>query len=159
MKNKVIREINKVFDDHRTNLAKNSIEVDKSKLSGLLENLYSPGPSFQYIFDLPSRSFTFVSNGITNLFRENPENFTVESYANRLHPEDFQHFMNCEEIAGYFLFSHIDLLFDNDNNLFNVYETSITKGANGFIDSMELNGNTYRFQLNSDNTVNTLTVE
>lgn len=50
-------------------------------------------------------------------------------------------------------------LFNNDNNLFNVSEVNITKGASGFIDSIELNGNTYNFELNSDNTVNAMTIE
>ncbi len=108
MENKKVRQLNKVFDGKQRFLANNTIEVDKYKLNGLLENLYSPGPSFQYIFDFPSRSFTFVSDGIRTLFGEDPSSFSVESYANRVHPDDFQHFVRCEEIAGYFLFDHID---------------------------------------------------
>ena len=50
-------------------------------------------------------------------------------------------------------------LFDNDNNFFNVEETNITKGDSGFIDSIELNGNTYLFSLNPDNTVNGVTID
>ena len=50
-------------------------------------------------------------------------------------------------------------LFTNDNNLFNVSITNITKGANGFITMMELNGSTYRFELNPDNTVNEMIIE
>lgn len=108
MGNKKVRQLNQVFDGKQTFLANQTIKADKTKLNGLVENLYSPGPSFQYIFDFPSRSFTFVSDGVKSLFGEDPSSFSVDSYANRVHPDDFQHFVNCEEIAGHFLFNHID---------------------------------------------------
>lgn len=108
MYNKKVRRLNKVFDGKQIFLAANTIKVDKKKFDGLLENLYSPGPSFQYVFDFPNRSFSFVSDGIRSLFGEDPSTFTVESYTNRVHPDDFQHFVHCEEIAGHFLFNHID---------------------------------------------------
>ncbi len=108
MQNKKVRLLNKVFDGKQEFLANHTVQEDKNKLNGLLENLYSPGPSFQYIFDFPTRSFTFVSNGTKKLFGEDSRSFTVDTYANRIHPDDFQHFVRCEKIAGDFLFNHID---------------------------------------------------
>jgi len=31
----------------------------------------------------------------------------VDDYPELIHPDDFQHFVHCEEIEGYFLFSHL----------------------------------------------------
>lgn len=103
-----VRALNKVFDGKQTFLAKQTVAPNQNKLNALIENLYSPGPSFQYIFDFPTRSFTFISDGVQTLFGEDPESFSVEDYAARVHPDDFQHFVHCEELAGYFLFNHIN---------------------------------------------------
>ena len=108
MNNRKVRAINKVFDGKLPFLAKQTVAPNRDKLNGLVENLYSPGPSFQYIFDFPSRSFSFVSEGVKPLFGEAPEAFSVEEYTSRIHPDDFQHFVRCEEIAGHFLFNHIN---------------------------------------------------
>lgn len=107
LKNQITRDIYKVFDDHDQFLANQTVLSDQKGLNTILENLYSPGPSFQYIFDIVNRKFTFLSESLNALTGENPNTFQVDDYASMVHPDDFQHFVNCEEIAGYFLFSHI----------------------------------------------------
>ncbi|UJH67640.1 response regulator transcription factor [Allomuricauda sp. SCSIO 65647] len=108
MENKKVREIYKVFDEKSNFLARQTVQADQNKLNRLFENLYSPGPSFQYIFDIVNRRFTFLSENIRLITGEDPDQFQVNDYVNRIHPDDFQHFVHCEEVAGYFLFKHIE---------------------------------------------------
>ncbi len=108
MSDKKIREIYKVFDGKSKFLSHRSIGTDQKKLNSILENLYSPGPSFQYVFDFSTRQFIFLSKSVQALIGENLDTFQVDDYAERIHPDDLPHFVNCEEIAGHFLFSHID---------------------------------------------------
>ncbi|WP_422080586.1 response regulator transcription factor [Ulvibacterium sp.] len=107
MKNQITREIYQVFDDHNDFLAKQTVVSNQKGLNTILENMYSPGPSFQYIFDIVDRRFTFLSESLSTTTGEDPNTFQVDDYTGRIHPDDFQHFVHCEEIAGYFLFSHI----------------------------------------------------
>ncbi|WP_422080587.1 response regulator transcription factor [Ulvibacterium sp.] len=108
MESKKIREIYKVFDSKNRFLAQSSVGIDRNKLNRLLENLYSPGPSFQYIFDFPNRKFDFVSEGCRLLFGEDPSTFSPDGFVHRIHPDDIPHYVRCQEIAAHFLFSHIE---------------------------------------------------
>ncbi len=107
MKDKKVREIYAVFDRNKDFLANSSTAVASGKLNSILENLYSPGPSFQYIFDFAGRKFDFVSDGSETLFGENPLTFEPEDFVNRIHPDDIGHYVHCQEIAAHFLFEHI----------------------------------------------------
>lgn len=106
MNNKV-REIYKVFDDASKYLARQKVDVDREKTSESLSNLYSPGPSFHYIFDIGGRKFVYVSRGVNTLLGVDPDKFTTEDFVNRFHPEDVKHFVHCEKIAAHFLFAFI----------------------------------------------------
>ena len=104
---KKVREIYQVFDEASSHLAKQKIDLSEKKINELVSSLYSPGPSFQYVFNIVERKFEYVSPGVTALFGDQPETFVVEDFVNRFHPEGHKHFVHCEKITAYFLFSFI----------------------------------------------------
>lgn len=107
MKKENIRAIYDVFDSKVDFLAKKSVNVSDSNFNNIIKNLYTPGPSFQYVFDITNRKFIYVSKDLENTLGVNPSDFEVKDYADSIHPEDLQHFVKCEEIAGHFLFHFI----------------------------------------------------
>ena len=95
-----------VFD--KTSLFSNrKVAIDTSKVNDVLSRLYSPGESYQLIFDFGVRKFRYVSPSVFDFFGEKAEDFTVDKFLERLHPDDMEHFVNCEKIAAHFLFKHI----------------------------------------------------
>lgn len=104
---KKTKEIFKLYDEAANHLSTESGKIDSSKLNQLLSSLYSPGQSFQYIFDYSVRQFTYVSKNIKDIFNICPDTYVVENFLDNLHPDDLTHLLHCEEIAKYFLFSYI----------------------------------------------------
>lgn len=95
-----------VFD--KTSLFSNrKVAIDTSKVNDVLSRLYSPGESYQLIFDFGVRKFRYVSPSVFDFFGEKAEVFTVDKFLERLHSDDMEHFVNCEKIASHFLFKHI----------------------------------------------------
>ncbi|UJH67639.1 LuxR C-terminal-related transcriptional regulator [Allomuricauda sp. SCSIO 65647] len=107
MSNTRVREIYKVFDNVNESLAQQTVQYDEQRLNSLLKNVYSPGPSFQYVFDFPNKKFLYVSDGANKLFGVDPLKLTPEIFVNRIHPDDIEHYVHCQEIAAFFLFRHI----------------------------------------------------
>ncbi|MDT0558859.1 LuxR C-terminal-related transcriptional regulator [Ichthyenterobacterium sp. W332] len=102
------RDIFKIFDGASHALSRKGSNVDQTKFSDLLSNLYSPGPSFQYIFDFSIREIIFTSKSIKGVLGENPNKFTAEAFMSRIHPNDIDHFLHCQELGFYFLFTFIN---------------------------------------------------
>lgn len=108
MENKKIRAIYNVFDQVSDSLANRTVQHDSNKLNELLERIYSPGPSFQYVFDFPNKNFLYVSPGAKNLFGINPATFLPQEFVDRIHPDDISHYVYIQELVAHFLFEHID---------------------------------------------------
>ena len=106
--NPIKREIFKVFDSTSEFLSNREIGIDNSRLTEVFSKLYSPGPAFQYVFDFATRELVYVSDGVEELFNLSSDSFKADDFLERVHPEDMAHFIKCQEIAGYFLFSIID---------------------------------------------------
>lgn len=102
------KEIFKVFDILSDHHVKQNLHIDTQKVKKILPSIYSPGLSFQYVFNFTTRNFEYVSDTIADLLGVPSEGFKPEDYISRIHPEDFNHFLKCEELAGYFLFKHIE---------------------------------------------------
>lgn len=100
-------EIFKIFDEASQFLSAKDSKIKKDNVEGILSTIYSPGQSFQYIFDFNNRRFTYVSDSVFELFGVKSKEFEIDDFMERIHPEDINHFLRCEELAGYFLFSHI----------------------------------------------------
>ena len=105
--NRRTRQIYSVFNQVSDAFAKQSIQLNQSRLNTLLEKFYSPGPSFQYVFDFPNKRFQYLSDEVHNLFGVDPASFRPDDFAERIHPEDINHFIAMQEIAMYFFFDFI----------------------------------------------------
>lgn len=108
MEKENIRAIYNVFHGVNERLAKESVKYNKDRFNELLGNIYSPGPSFQYVFDFPNKRFLFVSNGAKKLFEVVPYSFEPQEFVDRIHPDDIGHYVYIQEIVAHFLFTHIE---------------------------------------------------
>ncbi|WP_438426214.1 response regulator transcription factor [Aquimarina macrocephali] len=99
--------LNRIIDMNKDGVSRLDISFDADYLNSLLANIYSPGPSFQYILNMVTKSFEYVSNNVTETFAFCSETFTLEDYTRLIIQEDLDHVVNCEKIAGYFLFKFI----------------------------------------------------
>ncbi|MEC3908128.1 helix-turn-helix transcriptional regulator [Tamlana sp. 2201CG12-4] len=104
---KKTREIFKLFDEASNHLSTLGGKIDTGIVNQLLSNLYSPGPSFQYIFDYSIREFIHISSGVKDVLGKVSHRFTANDFMEHMHPDDIKYFLHCEEIAKYFLFSFI----------------------------------------------------
>lgn len=107
MAKQYVQKIFKIYDEAERHLAKRSIEVDENQLKKTFASVYSPGPSYQFIFDFPSRSFDYVSDDTQHILGIPPNDFNPEILFGKIHSDDVPHFQHCEELAGYFLLDFI----------------------------------------------------
>lgn len=105
---KKTRKLFKLFDKASHSISKKGGKVDTTRINQLLSSLYSPGPSFQYIFDFSSREFMYISPDVKQVIGEDHDSFTAEDFMERIHPDDLLHFLHCQEVGSHFLFTHID---------------------------------------------------
>ncbi len=106
MNNKT-REIFKLFDDASHFISRKGGKINRSIINNLLSNLYSPGPSFQYVFDFSLRDFTYVSPSIKNVLGLEQDELDINKFMELIHPEDLKHFLHSQELGSYFMFSFI----------------------------------------------------
>ncbi|MCL6267441.1 response regulator transcription factor [Flagellimonas myxillae] len=102
-----LREILNIYDNNPRYLAKDKIDVDKEKLNQLIANIYSPGPSFQFIFEFGTQGFAYVSPSCKNLFGVDPKTFTLSEYTTFIHPKDLELVTQHEQLAVFFLYDFI----------------------------------------------------
>ena len=69
------------------------------------ERFYSPGPSFQNIFDHTIQDFVYLSPNLENLIGVSKEDFSVKMFMDRIDEDDLKHFFLCQEIASNFYFN------------------------------------------------------
>ena len=82
------------------------IKIDKNKVSipKMISNMYSPGDSYQYIFNFHTYNLEFVNSSVNEILGENPETFQLKNIFERVHPDEKQHFLNMEILAIHFLY-------------------------------------------------------
>ena len=98
------REIHKLWDSQKDYLSPEQMATSPKKFSELLAHVFCPGPFYYYIFDFTARDFSFVHPNIKNLLGIKPAELTIPRLIQQAHPDDFQHFLKCEERIGQFLF-------------------------------------------------------
>ncbi len=100
--------VNRIFDGLERHISEVSIEYDKEYINKTLSHLYSPGPSFQYILDINTRRFDYVSESVKDVLGFNSQNFTLQDYADLVCSEDLDYVVHCEKLIEFFLFEFID---------------------------------------------------
>lgn len=96
-----------IWNSHENYLGKRSAAPENHKVVDYLANIFCPGHFFYYIIDSPSLTFDFVSPSVKELLDLAPEQFTMQSFFELIHPDDLGFFMKCEDIVAYFLKSCI----------------------------------------------------
>lgn len=99
--------IDGILDQNKSLSSDQSIAYDSEYLNQLLANIYSPGPSFQYVLDLPSKRFEYVSTSVEDILGYPSDTFQIEDYVSLVDDANIDYFMNVENICGYFLLKFI----------------------------------------------------
>ena len=72
------------------------------------KRFYSPGRSFQIIFDHTIQDFVYLSPNLENLIGVSKQKFSVKEFMDRIDEDDLKHFFLCQEIASNFYFNEIE---------------------------------------------------
>ena len=102
------QKIYAIYDAIQPGLARQDVDFDKEKVNQLIANIYSPGPSFQHIFNFSTRDFSYVSSSIQDVLGYDPTTFSMNEFLGIIHPDDFEHARRSEELAGHFYMEFID---------------------------------------------------
>jgi len=106
MDNRVARVL-KLYEDTYL-VSDKSIEASPDQLINVSTSIYSPGPSFQAIFDFPSRSFDHVSKDVEKILGYKSTDFTIEKMISLIHPDDIGIVIRNEALAGLFLHKFLE---------------------------------------------------
>ncbi|NDV44194.1 LuxR C-terminal-related transcriptional regulator [Flagellimonas sediminis] len=96
-----------IWKSHNNYLAKKSVNLETVNVVDYLANLFCPGPYYYYIIDSPTLTLDIVSDSIQTVFGIKPQDFTLNMFIDRIHPEDLSFFLRCEDVVAHFLKNRI----------------------------------------------------
>ncbi|MEM7657507.1 MAG: LuxR C-terminal-related transcriptional regulator [Bacteroidota bacterium] len=99
-----VQAIQKVWQEHASFLAPEITQVDHREINSRLASFFTLGPFYAYLMDTKSRELREVGENFYRMVGVKPDNFQINSFLERIHPEDQLHFARCEEVAGKILF-------------------------------------------------------
>lgn len=70
--------------------------------------IFCPGPFYFYVFDFSKLEFLYMHPNVEDVLGISPEEATFQKMSTLIHPEDAEHMLKCERIAGSFLFGYVD---------------------------------------------------
>ena len=92
-----------LWHSHNNYLGKQSVALPLPALTGLITRLFCPGPFYYYVIDSPTLTMDVVSDSVHELLGISPQEFSLASFVNRIHPDDMAFFLRCEDVVAYFL--------------------------------------------------------
>lgn len=98
-----LKRLFKIYDVSQNAVSDESIDPKQEHLNKAQSSIYSPGPSFQVIFDFPSRSFQQVSADVEKVLGYPADEFTIEKLILIIHPDDIESVLKNEALGGVFL--------------------------------------------------------
>ena len=107
MKDRVER-LFKIYDEAIGLASDLSIEADFKRMEKVMSGIYLPGPSFQAVYDLPTKSFTHIGIEVTEIIGYPKEMVTMEMLVNNVHPDDVEQLIKNEALSTYFFNEFID---------------------------------------------------
>ncbi len=102
-----LNSVYQAYDKYENQLAHKSAQFDFKKVESLLSGIYSPGPSFIYVFDFREKRFDFLSDSIVELFGLSSADATPETLIKIIHPEDLGFYVAAEGVVTKYLFEVI----------------------------------------------------
>jgi DNA-binding CsgD family transcriptional regulator len=103
----ILRE---VFSSQENYLALSSSKAQKLDFDTLIAQFFCPGPFFYYLLDSPSLTFDHCSSTMKNLLGEGEAGDSLNVLINRVHPDDFDYMLKCENYVADFLKNKVSTL-------------------------------------------------
>lgn len=103
-----IKTIQSVWAEHSEHLAKESTDLDIGKVNQRMAALVCPGRFYHYIIDFQKIQFDSISDSYAEIIGGEGEIPSVDTFLQKIHPDDIAHFSQCEQVAGKFLFEFLE---------------------------------------------------
>lgn len=82
----------------------------KEKVEKLVSNIYAPGPSYQFVINLSTFSFDFISEEIKGMVYEGSDLYSPRRVLHYVHPQDRSYHLHCQRIIKYFFYNVLEPL-------------------------------------------------
>lgn len=92
-----------IWRSRKNYLGKVSVPLEKPKIADYLASAFCPGDHYYFIVDSTSLAMEVVSPSVKSILGIEPDEFSVESFAERVHPDDYAFVLRCEDMVGHFL--------------------------------------------------------
>lgn len=102
-----IRKMYNVYLSAHDHIALKSKPLKKGEIRNLLWPNFSPGPSFQFVFNLTSMQIEYATDSIRTILNKKPGTLILQDIFKAIHPEDRNHYASNGELTKYFMFSKI----------------------------------------------------
>lgn len=100
-------ELKNVYQTQEGYLAASSNKVQKLNFDYLLAQFFCPGPFFYYILDSPTLTFDYCSQSMSEMLGQEFMGESLNSLVERMHPEDFEFVLKCEDYVANFLLNAV----------------------------------------------------
>ncbi|MEZ5039307.1 MAG: helix-turn-helix transcriptional regulator [Saprospiraceae bacterium] len=90
-------------------LSKEELETSARKAETLLGAIFCPGPFYYYLLDFSKLEIVYMHPSIETILGIKADGVSLVDFSLRIHPEDINHFLNCEKMASHFLFNEISI--------------------------------------------------
>lgn len=91
-----------LWKSHEKYLGEKSIELYRPDIVTYLSSVFCPGRHWYYVIDSPTLTFDYVSNSTQDIFGIAPEDMSIALFTDRLHPDDVEMFVRCEDVVAHF---------------------------------------------------------
>jgi DNA-binding CsgD family transcriptional regulator len=98
----IFKEANTIWKKMTENALVDELEFELEVHKKLFD-FFLVGDYYYYMMNIANAQIEYVSNGVATVLGYKTENFTLEFYVNKVHPDDAPYFLNFEnKCAGFF---------------------------------------------------------
>ncbi len=98
-----------VWKSFEHKLSREELQISPQKIEEYLGAIFCPGPFYYYLLDFSTLNIVYMHESIEEMLGLNPAGIQLNALAERIHPEDIGHFLNCEKMATHFLFQQLPI--------------------------------------------------
>lgn len=92
-----------IWKSHENYLGQESTTLALADPVELLANCFCPGHHFYYLIDSPTLTFDWVSDSVSELLGLEASEATISALIERVHPQDIEFYLRCEDVVAFFL--------------------------------------------------------
>ncbi|NRB54006.1 MAG: PAS domain-containing protein [Saprospiraceae bacterium] len=104
-----VGKLRAVWKSFEHKLSKDEQQISAQKIDEYLGAIFCPGPFYYYLMDFSKLEIVYMHPSIEDILGLSPEGVSLMDLSFRIHPEDQQHFIKCEQMASSFLFKQIKI--------------------------------------------------